>query len=259
MKFMQKDMGGVEDASSAKHTATQELIKLSVLAVMLIAVIYMAVGFGSDLIISRISFETEQRIFASASPKGAKEDDSEKAIHATLDKMRSYPGVPPYDYRIVIMKNDMPNAFAFPGGTIGVTTGLIEKLKDEDETALAFVLGHELGHFKSRDHLRGLGRAIGVTACMAILFNRSNANIISNSTSLALSRKYSREREEAADLYGADLVLYAYDNTENMARFFEIMLKSDKTPDWAFMLATHPSPKKRIKKIHNYVERKMKK
>lgn len=257
MKFVQKDMGGAVDESSAKHAAIPELLKLSALAVLVVVVLYLVVGFTTDLIVSRISFETEMKLFASVSPHGIKDEKSEMLIRGVIDKMKSYPEVPPYDYKVVILNNDMPNAFAFPGGTIGVTTGLMEKLKDEDETALAFVLGHELGHFRDRDHLRGLGRTIGIFACMAIVFNRASADVITNSSSLVMSRKYSREREEQADLFGADLVLYAYGDSKNLLRFFEIMSKMDKTPGWAFMLATHPSPESRIKKIKDYIQKKI--
>ena len=45
------------------------------------------------------------------------------------------------------------NAVALPGGNIVVFAGLLKEIKSENE--LAMILGHELGHFAHRDHLRG--------------------------------------------------------------------------------------------------------
>ncbi len=79
--------------------------------------------------------------------------------HGIPDKLKSSPGLPPIDYRFLLLKEKRPNAFAMPGGTTGLITGLLETLDNEIE--LAFVIAHELGHFHNRDHLSGLGRAAG--------------------------------------------------------------------------------------------------
>ena len=89
--------------------------------------------------------------------------------HARLSSGSSQdPAVPKLPYRLILIENPKPNAFAFPGGTIGLTSGLIDSLDDPE--ALKFVLGHELGHFHERGHLRGLGRAIGSAVVFSILF-----------------------------------------------------------------------------------------
>ena len=44
--------------------------------------------------------------------------------------------------------------------TMIVTAGLLEKVESENE--LAFIIGHELGHFRNRDHIRGLGRGLAI-------------------------------------------------------------------------------------------------
>lgn len=258
MKFVQKDMGDTSDASSARHTAFPELVKLSILAIIVVTAIFIIVGFTTDFFVSRISFQTEEKMFSSFNPPGNVDNSEDvKKVQAIFDKIKSNTEVPPFNYKIIVLENKMPNAFAFPGGTIGVTSGLLEKLKNEDESAIAFVLGHELGHFRNRDHLKGLGKSIGLIACLAIIFNKADVSLITNTTSLVMTRKYSRQREEMADLFGVDLVLYGYGNSENMSRFFEIISESDNNPDWAYMLATHPAPEKRVEKIKAYAEKKM--
>ena len=48
-----------------------------------------------------------------------------------------------------------------------VSTGLLEQTASENE--LAFVVGHEIGHFRNRDHLRGLGRGVAFGLVLAAL------------------------------------------------------------------------------------------
>ncbi len=62
------------------------------------------------------------------------------------------------------------------GGHILLFQGLLDILKTEN--SLSFVIGHELGHFKNRDHLRGLGRGIVLTALSAT-FTGANSNLTS--------------------------------------------------------------------------------
>lgn len=252
MKFVQKEMGDAADASSARHSAMPEFFKLSALAVGLIVAVFVCVSLLSDFIVSRISHSAEQKLFSSFPMNGAQTSEAAGPAADIVRKMAGIPGVPPYNYNVVVLEDKNPNAFAFPGGTIGVTTGLLKALKNEDETALAFVMGHELGHFKNRDHLRGLGRGMGVAVALAVIFNGSGGSIVSKTTSAVLSRKYSRTAEEKADMYGVSLVYQAYGRSAGVEKLFEIIQKEDKTSRWAHMMATHPAPERRIAKMKRY-------
>jgi predicted Zn-dependent protease len=64
-----------------------------------------------------------------------------------------------------------------------------------------------------------------------------------------LQRSYSRGREEKADRFGLELVFRVYGETEGVDRLFEILEKSDATPRWAYMFATHPAPTARIAEL----------
>ena len=143
---------------------------------------------------------------------------------------------------------------AVPGGAIGITRGLLGKL-DRDEIAEAFVIGHELGHFKHRDHLRGMGRAVGIQICYALIFSDSgNGAIVGSGTFDLLNKKYSRRQELSADRFGLLLVYKTYGRVQGADRLFDILEKEDKTPPWAYMFATHPAHKKRITELKRYAE-----
>src|SRR4030095_7035656 len=59
------------------------------------------------------------------------------------------------DFQFFIVRDPMMNAFALPGGCIGVHSGLI--LRSENESELAGVLAHEIGHVSQRHIARMLG------------------------------------------------------------------------------------------------------
>ena len=80
---------------------------------------------------------------------------------------------------------------ALPGGQIMVFSGLLKKVNLENE--LAMVLGHELGHYAHRDHLRGMGRGLGVTLGLAMLFGQDSAVAgIASDLFLGMEMRYSR-------------------------------------------------------------------
>ncbi len=256
MKIVYRQPKKTADVSSARGTAGTELWKLLLSAVVLLIVLFFAVGWTVDFIVARISFETEARVFKHVNlpVHGAKDPPIPAHIEmagAILAKLQKNPEVPPLPYQLVVIEQEDPNAFAFPGGTIGVTTGLLEVL--DDEIAVAFVLGHELGHFHNRDHLEGMGRAIGFRIIMATLFGLGDgAESFGNMIEFVFQRSYSQEREKAADRFGLELVHAVYGKTEGVDRLFQILLDEHQMPGWAYMFSTHPSPRARIDDLKSY-------
>ena len=260
MKIVNKRPVKTADVSSARHSALGEFWKLAVSAVLLIVALFFLTGFAVDLIVPRISIQTECKLFRFnnldqlSKTNNKNEDQGMIMAHEILDKFKSSPDVPPIDYRFLLLKEKRPNAFAMPGGTIGLTTGLLETLDNEIE--LAFVIAHELGHFHNRDHLSGLGRAAGFSVIMAVLFESGpGAESFGNIINYTAQRQYSRDREEKADKYAIELVYKTYGKIEGTDKLFRTLNKEHKIPAWAYMFSTHPSPEERIKKLEEYSSR----
>jgi len=256
MKYVPKDLGEAAEISNAGHHGwTREIVTLLGGVIALMVALYAGIGAVVEVSLPLISVERERAWFGHLEPSGfgmsvLPEEEFQEGFDRAqriLAKLSSQPGVPPLDYRLRLIADDQPNAFAFPGGVIGVTTGLLETV-EEDEIALAFVIAHELGHFAQRDHLRGLGRAVGRTLAWGIVFG-GGPDGFADLTGGLLDRAYSRGQESGADRFGLDLVLSAYGTAEGADKLFRWLERAQLQPAWATWLSTHPNPADRIQAL----------
>jgi predicted Zn-dependent protease len=113
-----------------------------------------------------------------------------------------------FDYRFFVVDDDQLNAFAVPGGSVYLFSGLIERAKTTDE--LAGVLGHEIVHIKGRHMARNSGPdAISVLSLLSmVLLARSGsgaqaAGMVGQGIAAARQASYSRQLEMESDTLGA--------------------------------------------------------
>lgn len=157
------------------------------------------------------------------------------------------------------------NAFALPGGYIGVHTGLISAARNESE--LAGVLAHEIAHVTQKhiarivDGQKSAGLASLVALAVAILAARSNTDVAQAAivTAQAMSVQnqldFTREHEREADRIGLRTLTDAGFSPIGMATFFERLqtqsrLYENNAPAY---LRTHPLNHERIADIQNRV------
>jgi predicted Zn-dependent protease len=159
---------------------------------------------------------------------------------------------------LVIVQNKTINAFAVPGGIIGVNTGLYAYA--ESEAQFASVLAHELAHLSQRHYARRVeqqkGQAIFNTAALlgSILIAAAGggeAGIAALQATQAgiidQQLRFSRSFEQEADRIGMDTLIAAGFNPHSMADMFDKIQRatrfSAKPPEF---LLTHPVTAKRI-------------
>jgi Zn-dependent protease with chaperone function len=265
---MDRSIVDVNRGGGAKGTF-RESITLLLLTTALLLAIHFAIGLIVSAFLPHISIEREHQWFSSFqlpqpnkespydSQKKALETDSNPALNraeAILQRLVASPDVPNLDYQLVHLSDAAPNAFAFPGGTIGVTSGLLE-LTETDEVSLAFILAHELGHFVHRDHLKGIGRQVGRSLAWAVLFGNDPSGLFSIHANHWLDMDYSREQESAADQFAIQLVHQVYGNMEGSGRFFEWLENHSSHPAWVEWWMSHPEPTRRRQDLEKEMDR----
>ena len=149
------------------------------------------------------------------------------------------PGAP-FDFEFFAMADPSVNAFALPGGFVGVNTGLI--LLAQSESELASVLGHEITHVTQHHIARGVGNqrdallmALGAIAA-AVLASRSKSSSSGDMTQGAIAAaqglaiqgqiNFTREIEYEADRLGFERTYAAGFDPNAMAGFFERLQKA---------------------------------
>ena len=151
---------------------------------------------------------------------------------------RHYPDSP-YTFRIEIDESEYLNAMALPGGLIIVTSALVDRIESENE--LAFVLGHELGHFRNRDHIRTLGRGVIFGLVFVAISGNNSSGYLSASVADLAIRGFGRRQELQADLFGLELVQSEYGHVANAWHFFERLEEGDHSSlEFLSYLSTHP-------------------
>jgi len=166
----------------------------------------------------------------------------------------------PFPITLTVIQSQTVNAFATVGGYIYMTTGLIAFSETEEE--LAGVLAHELAHITRRHVAKRVEKEkyinIGMLATMVagILVGGASqakqAIIAGGQTAAqALSLKYSRDDEEAADKTGAVFADRAGYNATGVADFLKRLRVSSGEVTVPQYLLTHPYHEERIIKIEN--------
>jgi predicted Zn-dependent protease len=150
------------------------------------------------------------------------------------------------------------NAFAMPGGNIGVHTGLL--LAAQNESELASVIAHEIAHV-TQNHLARMVAAQSqsywptmAALGLALLAARSNPNVASaaiastQAYSIQNQLNYSRDYEREADRLGYDMLTRAGFDPRAMSEFFERLQRVNRFYDTSApaYLRTHPLTSDRI-------------
>lgn len=153
---------------------------------------------------------------------------------------------PGYPFDLHVVKSDMVNALALPGGQIVVFTGLMEKADSPDE--VAGVLAHEIQHILQRHVVQRLVTTLGGRALIMAAFGGGNLSSIAVGAGQLLSLSYGRTQEREADQLGLQLMVRAGIHPAALASFFERLHQSEslKLPE---IISTHPATKERVADI----------
>jgi predicted Zn-dependent protease len=166
-----------------------------------------------------------------------------------LDEQRSWEIV-------VFDEPETVNAFALPGGKIGVYTGIFKTAKNQHQ--LAAVVGHEIGHVIARHGNERVSTALAAQGGVAILgatLSDSKSNLypvlmaaMGLGVQFGVLLPHGRTQESEADIMGLQLMAKAGFNPEESVQLWKNMQASGgaQPPEW---LSTHPSNERRIRQL----------
>jgi len=170
-------------------------------------------------------------------------------------------------FTFFIIKDPTINAFAGPGGYIGVHTGLISAAQTEGE--LASVLAHEIAHVVQRHLIRSLessnksqklslatfGAMIAAMMLGGHVDGQVTEAVIASTVAGSVQNQlsFSRAHEQEADRVGIEMLYRAGYDPINMANFFEILQRRTRIGqnDIPEFLLTHPVTASRIADARN--------
>jgi predicted Zn-dependent protease len=125
-------------------------------------------------------------------------------------------------YHFFVVDSDEVNAFAVPGGYLYVNRGLIEAAANESE--LAGVMGHEIGHIVGRHSARQMSQQYGISIIAGLALGQ-NPNMLAELTAQILANgalmNYSREMESEADTYGVQELYDVGIDPNGLPSFFD--------------------------------------
>lgn len=233
----------------------EALVLAGGLAVIVVGA-FLVLGWLAEQLVDRLSPEAERRLAGMIRIPGdpGKKKSGEQELQKVLDALAARSPALAYPLRVQIACSDQVNAVALPGGTIVVFSGLLSRMRSENE--LAMVIGHEVGHFEARDHLKVLGRTLVILALTTWLFGGQDGPpaFLQNVVGVA-SYSYSRAQEEAADRVGARLVNEQYGHAAGIVDFFKTLESEGHQSAVGAWFSTHPAHEKRIESMQDLIAR----
>jgi predicted Zn-dependent protease len=171
------------------------------------------------------------------------------------------------EFEFFVVRDPQINAFAMPGGFIGIHTGLL--LAGQSESEVAGVVGHEIAHVTQRHIARmisqqGQNQLMSLAAmAVALLAARSNSQVAEAAVAFGQAGvmqnqlNFTRDNEREADRVGVQLLDAAGFDPRGMAAFFERLQRATRVYEGGApaYLRTHPLTFERIGDIQNRVER----
>ena len=166
-----------------------------------------------------------------------------------------------WDY-ILVDNDKVVNAWCMPGGKIAVYTGLLKITKNTD--ALSIVMGHEIAHAVARHSVERMSHAmtinLGTTVADIFLggaINRTRNTVGQNRGmdifKLGIMNPFGRKQETEADYLGLIFASLSGFDIRESVNLWQRMAEKNKGKEPPVFLSTHPSSKKRISNLNNWI------
>ena len=145
----------------------------------------------------------------------------------------------PFTLDITVVKSDIPNAFALPGGRVYFFSALLEQAETPDE--FAGVLAHEVGHVAHRHGMEQLISTAGTGALIGfILGDMTGISVAAGLGATIIDARFSRDAERQADAFAAHVAERMDFNPAGLADLINRVGADDEFARVLALLSTHP-------------------
>ena len=209
---------------------------------------------------AQLGLQAYQKILSEATLVSDNSDMSRR-VETVGRRIAAVSGRDDFDWEFHVIEDETPNAFALPGGKVGVHTGLFKGVDNDDQ--LAAVMAHEVGHAIARHGSERISTQLLLQAGLAglgIVAGTEGGNqyvqMAATAATLGIVLPFTRNQESEADEIGVILMAQAgYDPRQavDLWRNFAT-LGGDRPPEF---LSTHPSPGNRIQRVQGLLPRAM--
>lgn len=179
----------------------------------------------------------------------SKDAAAQRRVQEIGEAVAAASGAQGIEWEFQLFEEPTPNAFALPGGKIGVNSGMLDIAETDDQ--LAAVLGHEVGHVVARHPSEQLSQSAAIQTALgtAGLTEGAVGQLVQLATGVG-QLSFSRSAESEADRIGLEYMATAGYNPEGAVELWQNMeaatAASGQPPEF---LSTHPNPANRIGSI----------
>lgn len=161
-----------------------------------------------------------------------------------------------WEFRVI--KDDAANAFALPGGKLGVNTGMLDLVGNDAQ--LAAVIGHEIAHATARHSAERMSRQAlteaGVGIVGATVDSQAGVRLLAQAAQLGVILPFTRGQETEADEIGMVYMARAGYDPRGAVELWKKMAAQggEQPPEF---LSTHPNPANRVQKLQEKLDEVM--
>jgi predicted Zn-dependent protease len=167
-------------------------------------------------------------------------------------------------WEVVVFEDASPNAFALPGNKIGVHSGMLKLINNQDQ--LAAVIGHEIGHVLAKHSNERASQEMAVNQGMNIVqavaapqsaLGQTAVGLLGVGAQYGILMPYSRVHESEADIIGVDLMAKAGFDPRQSISLWQIMDQASQGQQPIEFMSTHPSHATRIQDLEKHMPQAM--
>jgi predicted Zn-dependent protease len=168
------------------------------------------------------------------------------------------------NWEVVVFEDSSPNAFALPGNKIGVYTGMLQLVDNQEQ--LAAVIGHEIGHVQAKHSNERASQEMAMSQGLNILqamtmptsaLGQLGFGLLGVGAEYGVLKPYGRTQESEADIIGVDLMAKAGFDPQQSISLWQKMEQATQGKSPVEFMSTHPSHATRIQNLQQHMPQAM--